>query len=111
MPSSLTGHELLTLDPVGRYGTDAAGADGERATRRHPLLPHVEAINGREHPSVIEPTAERGTDVFLVGRRQSPHVQNLRDFLSRNRVTFGWVDLDHDPLVRALGARAHHQIR
>ena len=54
---------------------------------------------------MIELTADRQSEVYLVGWRHSPHVQDLRDFLSRNRVAFGWVDLDHDPLVRALGAR------
>ena len=60
---------------------------------------------------MIEVTAERESDVYLVGRRNSPHVQDLRDFLSRNRVAFGWVDLDHDPLVRALGARVPDGLR
>ncbi len=48
---------------------------------------------------------------YLVGRRNSPHVQDLRDFLSRNRVAFRWVDLDRDPLVRALGARVPTGLR
>jgi thioredoxin reductase (NADPH) len=38
-------------------------------------------------------------------------VHDLRDFLGRNRVAFGWVDLDHDPLVRALGARVPDGLR
>jgi thioredoxin reductase (NADPH) len=54
---------------------------------------------------MIELSPDRDRDVHLVGRRSSPHVQDLRDFLSRNRVAFEWVDLDHDPLVRALGGR------
>ena len=54
---------------------------------------------------MIELTADRESDVSLVGRRHSPHVQDLRDFLSRNLVAFAWVDLDHDPLLRALGAQ------
>jgi thioredoxin reductase (NADPH) len=49
--------------------------------------------------------------VYLVGRRHSPHVQELRDFLGRNRVACGWVDLDHDPLVRALDARVPDGLR
>lgn len=53
---------------------------------------------------VLELTADSDGDVFVVGRRSSPHVQDLRDFLTRNRVTFGWVDIDHHPLVPALGA-------
>ncbi len=60
---------------------------------------------------MTEVTADRERDVYLVGRRHSPHVQDLRDFLSRNRVAFGWVDLDHDPLVRALGARVPDGLR
>jgi thioredoxin reductase (NADPH) len=54
---------------------------------------------------VSEVTADRESVVYLVGRRHSPHAQDLRDFLTRNRVPFGWVDLDHHPLVHALGAR------
>ena len=60
---------------------------------------------------MIELTADRESDVYLVGRRHSPHVQDLRDFLSRNRVAFAWVDLDHDPLLRALGARVPDGLR
>jgi thioredoxin reductase (NADPH) len=60
---------------------------------------------------VIEPSADHERDVYIVGRRHSPHVQELRDFLTRNRVAFGWVDLDHDPLVRALGARVPDGLR
>jgi thioredoxin reductase (NADPH) len=52
-----------------------------------------------------------GNDAYLVGRRHSPHVQELRDFLGRNRVPFGWIDLDRDPLVRALGARVPDGVR
>ena len=60
---------------------------------------------------MIELTADRESDVYLVGRRHSPHVQDLRDFLSRNRVAFAWVDLDHDPLLRALGAQIPEGLR
>jgi thioredoxin reductase (NADPH) len=60
---------------------------------------------------VSEIGAEYERDVYLVGRRSSAHVHDLRDFLSRNRVAFGWVDLDHDPLVRALGARVPDGLR
>jgi thioredoxin reductase (NADPH) len=41
-------------------------------------------------------------EVYVVGRRSSPHVQEYRDFLERNAVPFRWVDLDRDPLVRLL---------
>lgn len=60
---------------------------------------------------MIEATADRESDVYLVGRRHSPHVQDLRDFVRRNRVALGWVDLDHDPLVRALGSRVPDGLR
>jgi thioredoxin reductase (NADPH) len=61
----------------------------------------------------VQPTldADREKDVYLVGQRHSPHVHDLRDFLTRNRVPFGWVDLDRDPLVRALGARVPEGLR
>ncbi len=60
---------------------------------------------------MIELTADRESDVYLIGWRHSPHVQDLRDFLSRNGVAFRWVDLGHDPLVHALGARVPNGLR
>lgn len=60
---------------------------------------------------MIDLTAGNEGSGYLVGRRQSPHVQDLRDFLSRNGVAFGWFDLDRDPLVRALGARVPDGLR
>jgi hypothetical protein len=60
---------------------------------------------------VLELRADRDCDVYVVGRRSSPHVQDIRDFLTRNRVSFGWVDIDHHPLVRALGARVPEGLR
>lgn len=42
------------------------------------------------------------SEVQVVGRRSSPHVQEYRDFLQRNGVPFRWVDLERDPLVRLL---------
>ena len=41
-------------------------------------------------------------EVYIVGRRSSPHVQEYRDFLERNEVPFRWVDVERDPLVRLL---------
>ena len=40
----------------------------------------------------------------LVGHLASPEANDLRVFLTRNRVPFEWVDLDHDPLVGLLRA-------
>jgi thioredoxin reductase (NADPH) len=54
---------------------------------------------------------DRTCAVHVVGRRSSPHVQDLRGFLSGNRIPFEWVDLDHDPLVRALDARVPDGLR
>jgi thioredoxin reductase (NADPH) len=49
------------------------------------------------------PASPRG-EIYLVARRRSPHVQEYRDFLERNRVAFRWIDVDRNPLVRHLGA-------
>ena len=49
----------------------------------------------------IAPPAGAG-EVYLVGRRGSPHVPDFRDFLERNRVAFRWIDIDRNPLVRML---------
>ncbi|HKP17290.1 MAG TPA: FAD-dependent oxidoreductase [Gaiellaceae bacterium] len=43
-----------------------------------------------------------GGEIYLVGRRSSPHVPEFRDFLARNRVSFRWIDVDRNPLVRFL---------
>jgi thioredoxin reductase (NADPH) len=42
--------------------------------------------------------------VYVVGYRGSPHVQEYRDFLGRSGVPYEWVDVEHDPLARFLGA-------
>ena len=63
-------------------------------------------------PSTIAstaPTAARsapvaGGETYLIGRRGSPHVHEYRDFLERNRVSFRWIDVDRNPLVRHLEA-------
>jgi thioredoxin reductase (NADPH) len=47
--------------------------------------------------------AESGR-VYVVGYRLSPHAQDYRDFLERNSVPYQWVDVEHDPLARFLGA-------
>lgn len=44
--------------------------------------------------------------VYVVGRRSSPDVHGYRDFLTRTGVAFQWVDVERDPLVGLLGARA-----
>jgi thioredoxin reductase (NADPH) len=48
------------------------------------------------------PDAPAPGEVYLVGRRGSPHVPDYRDFLERNRVAFRWIDVDRNPLVRLL---------
>jgi thioredoxin reductase (NADPH) len=45
-----------------------------------------------------------GDSVYLIGYRASPRVQDYRDFLERNGVAHEWIDVDHDPLARFLGA-------
>ena len=63
-------------------------------------------------PSTIASTAPAaarsapvvGGEVYLIGRRGSPHVPEYRDFLERNLVAFRWIDVDRNPLVRFLEA-------
>ena len=63
-------------------------------------------------PSTIASTAPAaarsapvvGGETYLIGRRGSPHVHEYRDFLERNRVSFRWIDVDRNPLVRHLEA-------
>src|SRR5438067_4721588 len=42
--------------------------------------------------------------VYVVGYRASPHAQAYREFLERNGVSHDWIDVEHDPLARFLGA-------
>jgi thioredoxin reductase (NADPH) len=53
--------------------------------------------------SPIRPAGADG-DVYVLGYRGSPHVQDYRDFLDRNGVANEWIDVEHDPLARFLGA-------
>jgi thioredoxin reductase (NADPH) len=46
--------------------------------------------------------------VYVLGRRTTRAVPELRSFLDRNRVEYTWVDVDSDPLVRLLGS--HEQL-
>jgi thioredoxin reductase (NADPH) len=46
----------------------------------------------------------RAGSVYVVGYRSSPHAQDYRDFLDRNGVAHEWIDVEHDPLARFLGA-------
>jgi thioredoxin reductase (NADPH) len=52
---------------------------------------------------VLAATRDR---IYAVGFRTSPHAQDYRDFLERNGVPYQWVDVEHDPLARFLGAPA-----
>ena len=54
----------------------------------------------------IRDAAPSRRELYLIGRRGSPHVHEHRDFLERNRVPFRWVDIDRNPLVRFLDASA-----
>jgi thioredoxin reductase (NADPH) len=42
--------------------------------------------------------------MYLLGRAATPGAAETRQFLSRNGVGFRWVDIDDDPLARALSA-------
>jgi thioredoxin reductase (NADPH) len=43
-----------------------------------------------------------GGPIYLLGLAATPGAAETRQFLSRNGVSFRWVDLDDDPLVRVL---------
>jgi thioredoxin reductase (NADPH) len=42
------------------------------------------------------------TGLRVIGSRYSPDTFRVRDFLSRNRVLFTWVDVENDPNVDSL---------
>jgi thioredoxin reductase (NADPH) len=45
---------------------------------------------------------EAGAGVKVIGSRYSSETQRLREFLTRNRVPYGWLDLEDDEEVEAL---------
>ena len=50
--------------------------------------------------------------IYLLGRAATPGAAETRQFLSRNRVGFRWVDVEDDPLARLLAAdRALDDVR
>lgn len=51
------------------------------------------------HPRLVE------GEVRVIGRRWSPRVHELKDFLARSRVPFRWLDIDRDP--KALPTAEH----
>ena len=57
-----------------------------------------------QSPAVPGLDAARAAPVYVVGYRGSPHAQDYREFLERNAVPHDWIDVEHDPLARFLGA-------
>ena len=47
-----------------------------------------------------------GGPIYLLGRAATPGAAETRQFLSRNGVSFRWVDVDDDPLMRVLAPAA-----
>jgi hypothetical protein len=47
-----------------------------------------------------------GGPIYLLGRAATPGAAETQQFLSRNGVSFRWVDVDDDPLVRVLAPAA-----
>ena len=47
-----------------------------------------------------------GGPIYLLGRAATPGAAETRQFLSRNGVSFRWVDVDDDPLVHVLAPAA-----
>jgi thioredoxin reductase (NADPH) len=61
----------------------------------------------RERPSSVAVPgldSAREGHIYVVGCRASPHAQDYREFLERNAVPYDWIDVEHDPLARFLGA-------
>jgi thioredoxin reductase (NADPH) len=48
----------------------------------------------------------RGGPIYLLGRAATPGASETRQFLSRNGVSFRWIDVDEDPLMRVLAPSA-----
>lgn len=48
-----------------------------------------------------------GTGIKLVGSRFSSDTRRLREFLARNRMPYGWIDVEHDEQAEALLCRMH----
>ena len=65
----------------------------------------------RLEPGVIEQTADHDCDIYFVGRRNSPQPGSPRISSAVTGSRSGSFDLDHDPLVRALGARVPDDLR
>ena len=55
-------------------------------------------------PAVPGLDAAHAAPLYVVGYRGSPHAQDYREFLERNAVPHDWIDVEHDPLARFLGA-------
>jgi thioredoxin reductase (NADPH) len=55
-----------------------------------------------QSPGIVVPRL--GGPLYVVGYRTSPHVLEYREFLERNGVPHEWIDIEHDPLARFLGA-------
>jgi thioredoxin reductase (NADPH) len=47
-----------------------------------------------------------GGPIYLLGRAATPGAAETRQFLARNGVSFSWVDVDDDPLMRVLAPAA-----
>lgn len=54
---------------------------------------------GSGAPSTTRPGFVEG-EVRLIGERWSPRVHELKDFLSRSRVRYRWLDIENDPRAR-----------
>ena len=50
------------------------------------------------------------TGLRVIGSQFSQDTFRIRDFLSKNRVLFTWVDVEHDPQVSTLLERFHVQV-
>jgi thioredoxin reductase (NADPH) len=79
-----------------------------------------EIINNRPELSdtILKAFIERGralsesdfTGLRVIGSRFSQDTFRIRDFLSKNRVLFTWVDVENDPQVDELLQRFHVQV-
>ena len=98
---------LMTGEPA--YTTALVREAGEVVVLSRELLQRVVAANQTLGDLILSAFMARralliglGTGVRLIGSRLSPETRRLREFLTRNRVPHGFMDLESDEQVDAL---------
>jgi thioredoxin reductase (NADPH) len=71
--------------------------------REVPENANVPAVTPATGAGQTRPSLLPSGPTYVLGRASTPGVPEVRQFLARNDVSFQWVDLDADPLLRLLG--------